>query len=92
MVQALLKNGPSAYGLVGVLATMDDLSRDAEHASVLLLYPTRSQQPKVGVLASVIALTNSGAGCNDIAELIMHATLRFIDAEESLIGSIAGQK
>src|ERR1700733_4284400 len=37
IIRNLQKNGPSAYGLVSLLATLDDLSLDASTASVQLL-------------------------------------------------------
>jgi hypothetical protein len=92
MIRALHKNGPSAHALVGLLATIDDLSLDAANASVKLLDPTRGQPPDGSVVASVILLSSSGAACNDIAELIMHATLRLIHVEEELIQSLPNQK
>jgi hypothetical protein len=97
MLQTLHKDGPSAYRLVSLLATMDDLSRDAANASTRLLmsdaeHVANGRQRDGRVLASVILLSNSGTACNDIAELIMHATLRLVHAEEDLISSVAKQK
>jgi hypothetical protein len=93
IIQKLQKNGPSAYGLVSLLATLDDLDLDGSTASVQLLRTdeeqvTRGKQPDVGSLRSVILLSNSSTACNDIAELIMHATLRFVDVEEQILGKL----
>jgi hypothetical protein len=84
LIKKMNANGPSAYGLVGLLATIDDLSRQAANASVVLLMNNPSQAS----VPLVMMLTASGTACNDIAELIMHATLRFILAEEELINSL----
>ena len=89
MIQSIHKNGPSAYALVGLLATMDDLSLDAANASVKLL-AIRGQQDNVA--SWVVSLSTSGAACNDISELIMHATLRFVQAEEAILGKLLDKK
>jgi len=88
LIKKMNANGPSAYRLVGLLATIDDLSRQAANASVFLLMNNPSQ----GSVPFVMTLTASGTACNDIAELIMHATLRFIQAEEEIINSLPGSK
>lgn len=93
MIQALHKSGPSGYGLVSLLATLDDLSLDAANASVKLLYATKAGQPNAEAVAAVILLGNSGTACNDIAELLMHATLRYIHVEEEVLEKLlANQK
>ena len=56
MVQTMHKNGPSGYGLVGLWATLDDLSLDAANASVKLLYPTKARQPSGEVAAAALGL------------------------------------
>jgi hypothetical protein len=50
MIQTLHKNGPSAYGLVGLLATLDDLSLDAANAGVQLLSRRAMGDPQTSVL------------------------------------------
>jgi hypothetical protein len=75
---------------VSLLATLDDLSLDAATAGVQLPRTdeeqvTRGKQPDVGSLSSVIVLGTAGAACNDIAELITHATLRLVNVEEQII-------
>ena len=90
IIDTMQKTGASGYGLVGLLGTLDDLSLDAANASVLLLKAyaeasTQGKQPSVAGLASVVAVSNAGTGVNDISELIMHATLRFVGAEEQAL-------
>jgi hypothetical protein len=92
MVQAMHKNGASGYVLVGLLATLDDLSLDAANASVKLLYPTKARQPNAEAVAAVVLLSNSGTACNDIAELLMHATLRYIHVEEEALQKLLGNQ
>lgn len=93
LIQSIQKNGPSAYGLVGLLATLDEMSLNAASGSVQLLrtdeeHVVKGASPDVGVLGSVIVLGNASTACTDISELIMHATLRFVDAEERALGKL----
>lgn len=89
MIQTLHKNGPSGYALVGLLATLDDLSLDAMRAAVIFAKLAPSSP---GANNSVMLLTAVGTGCNDVAELIMHATLRFIQAEEKVLELLLDKK
>jgi hypothetical protein len=36
-------------------------------------------------------LSAAGAACNDIAELIFHATMRLISAEEAVLNKLLGE-
>jgi len=90
LIQATNEKGASAYRLVGILATMDDLSLDAANGSVFLLGADdeavrQGKPPDMDAMSSVIALTTAGTACNDISELIFHATMRFVDVEEKLL-------
>jgi hypothetical protein len=93
IIRGVQKNGASAYTLVSLLATLDDLALNASTASGQLLRTdeeqvTRGKQPDVGRLSSVILLNTAGTACNDIAELILHATLRYVDVEERILGTL----
>ncbi|HMB83997.1 MAG TPA: hypothetical protein VKI40_08120 [Terriglobales bacterium] len=93
IVASMQKHGESAYGLVSLLATLDDLSLDAATASVQLLrtdeeHVAKGGQPDVGALTAVILLGNASTNCSDISELIMHATLRYVDGEEKVLGKL----
>ncbi len=97
LIEATQKNGTSAFRLVGLLATLDDLSLDAANASVLLLRDDEEQlmkgkQPGAASLSSVVVLSNAGTAVNDISELLMHATLRFIGAEEQVLDTLLNEK
>jgi len=84
LISATKAKGPSAYRLLGILATLDDLSLDAATAAVMLLLAMdRPRDP--GVMNKVVVLMSSKNGCNDIAELIMHATMRLVHVEETLL-------
>ena len=74
LIQAIQKDGPSAYGLVSLLATLDDMSLNASTGSVQLLrtdeeHVAKGAAPDVSVLASVIVLGNASTACTDISEL-----------------------
>ncbi|HEY4740716.1 MAG TPA: hypothetical protein VIH76_08995 [Candidatus Acidoferrales bacterium] len=93
LIQATNKNGTSAYRLVGVLTTLDDLSYDAATGSVFLMgmnagHTEQGKSPDLAAQGALITLTASGTACNDIAALLMHATLRFVDVEEKLLGML----
>jgi len=97
LIETVQKKGPSAYGLVSLLATLDDMSLNAATGSVQLLrtdeeHVANGGKPNVGPLTAVILLGNASTACNDISELIMHATLRFVDAEEQLLGKLLDSK
>lgn len=97
LIEATQKNGTSAFRLVGLLATLDDLSLDAANASVLLLRDDEEQlmkgkQPGAAALSSVVVLNNAGTAVNDISELLMHATLRLVEAEEQVLDKLLDEK
>jgi len=87
------KNGPSAYRLVSLVTTLDDLSLDAATASIqLLLLQIKSGQTAASNLDFLVPLLSSKNECNDISELIMHATLRFIHTEEEALEKMSHMK
>jgi hypothetical protein len=93
IIQSMKKNGPSSHGLVSLLATLDDLALDAATGSVQLLRTdeenvTKGKQPDVGTLSSVLLLSTASTACNDISELILHATLRYVHLEEEVLGKL----
>jgi hypothetical protein len=84
------KNTPSAYSLVALLITLDDLTIDATKATLFLTASYNAEamqgkQPNGDLLASLGTLTAAGTACNDIAELLGHMTLRYINAEEQIL-------
>ena len=94
IITALKYKGESAYGLIGLLSTLDDLSLDASHASTqILLYGARSISARGtfpdSVTGGVVALSTAGNDCYDISELIMHATLRLVAVEEAALSTAA---
>jgi hypothetical protein len=82
IIQAIQKNGTTGYGLVSLLATLDDLGLDASAAAVLLLAKGKCRPEDMG---SMLLLMKSKNELSDISELIMHATLRFIHIEEEIL-------
>lgn len=91
------QNGPSAYRLVSLLATLDDLSLDGANAGAQLfaadeMNVMKGAQPDGSALVAITGLMSAGSACNDIAELILHATLRFIRAEEDVLEKLSGKQ
>jgi hypothetical protein len=83
LISATKSNGPSAYRLLGILTSLDDLSLNASSAAVVLLTSAIRQQPQIA--NEVVLLMNSKNACSDISELIFHATMRFVHVEEDLL-------
>ena len=73
-----------------MLTTLDDLSLDAASGSVLLLSAdvAKGRLPDAAAGSAVFALSTAGMACNDIAELIFHATMRLIAAEETALNKL----
>jgi hypothetical protein len=91
LISETIKNGPTAYRLVGVLGTLDDLSRDAAKGTVFLLIAEMDRPtPEGGTVA--LSLSAVGTACNDIAELIFHATMRLIAAEETALNKLLDEQ
>lgn len=79
LIRTLHENGPSAYRLVAILATLDDLSLDAAKAALVL---SVAEPPVNGRATAVLLLSSASEACNDISELIFHLTLRYVHTEE----------
>jgi len=76
-----------------VLTTLDDLSLDAANGSTFLLAADGDRVAKgaphdTNIRDAVVALSSAGTSCNDIAELIFHATMRLIAAEETALSKL----
>jgi len=97
LISKAIERGPTAYGLVGVLTTLDDLSLGAANGTAILLAAdgdrmARGEIRDTGTRDSVAALSSAGTSCNDIAELIFHATMRLIAAEETLLNKLLDEQ
>ncbi|MCU1251294.1 MAG: endonuclease [Edaphobacter sp.] len=95
LVRILKTNGPSGYALVGLTATLDDLSLDASRGETQVVLQTLMNADKdrsSRFIGDLSLLTSAGTGVSDISELIMHATLRYVSAEETLLSSISRLK
>ena len=84
-----LKEGASAYRLVGLLSLLDDMTVDASNASFRLMQEDAkavgAKRADIGVLAAILPLNGAQTGLNDISELILHATLRYVGTEEQAL-------
>lgn len=49
---------------------------------------SQGNKPDVKQGSAAAALTYAGSGTGDISELLMHAALRFVNAEEELLGKL----
>jgi hypothetical protein len=90
IIVGIRKNGSSAYSLTSLVTTLDDLSLDAATASVqLLLLRIQSGQATTNRLDFLVPLMTSKNECNDISELLTHATLRLIHTEEEVLQKLS---
>jgi hypothetical protein len=97
MIKATQQNGPSAYRLVGLLATLDDLTIGSANASIILVKSDEEQiikgrQADPSRLALALQFEGIQSGCNDISELVMHSTLRLIAAEEAILDKLSNSQ
>lgn len=93
IIAGLRTKGPSGAGLLMLITTLDDLALDATQGGLRLLvqnqtHPVNAEADTATVM-SVMSLSTAEVGCNDISELLVHASLRFIGAEDSLLAEIA---
>jgi hypothetical protein len=94
LIGTLIKNGPSAYRLVALVITLDDVVIDADLSSQEILKTGLSaastgKAVSMDSLGAVIVLNTAATACDDISELIGHATLRLISAEEKILEQAA---
>jgi hypothetical protein len=97
IIRALDKNGPTVYALVALITTLDDLVIDARvDMTNILITMVNFQAGGKTVPSAAISMVNgleTAATANyDICELIGHATLRFVKAEETLIDQLTPKK
>ena|SRR5215472_2172543 len=84
IIKKMLENGATGYGLVVLVATLDDLSLNSARGTTALL-TLEIKAPTEEVPGSLLILSSSGTECNDISELLLHSTLRFISVEENVL-------
>jgi hypothetical protein len=97
IISAQQRNGPTGYGLVTLVVTLDDLNSNAIRSALVLVSTDRDKiaaggRPDPNLPSFVLALSTAGSSCNDIAELIMHATLRYLSVEETILGELLDGK
>jgi hypothetical protein len=87
-ILAIKKNGPSAYALVDLISTLDDLSLDASRLTtrtlILAIQDLQADGRNQSTFeANIMRITQAGQATYDISELLLHTTLRYIAVEES---------
>jgi hypothetical protein len=91
-IKAMKKNGSSAYALVALVSLLDDLNLDASRAT-LQIFRLAHDDDKTGkknpsIVPDFLNIAEAGKNCGDISELLLHATLRYIAAEESALSKL----
>jgi hypothetical protein len=92
IVADLKKNGPSSYALVSLVATLDDIALDASRAAQgdLMAYcrnGLKGNSPDQAAMVSMMGLLDSETSVNDISELVLHATLRYVKVESDVLNA-----
>jgi hypothetical protein len=87
-IAAIRANGRSAYALVALVSTLDDISLDCcrAEARMVVMIPTVKGDAKSTLTADLFSLTGAGKSAYDMSELLLHATLRYVSAEEEMLG------
>jgi hypothetical protein len=91
LIKGMLTGGASAYGLVALVATLDDLSLNAARGTTDLLR-LEIKEPSEELGGLLLLLSSSATECNDISELLLHSTLRFISAEETILAKLTASR
>ena len=87
ILAAMKSKGASGYGLMMLLDALDTLTLDATDANMRLLVHNTAAN-KLSDTATMLPMTSLKTaldGCNDISELLLHASLRYIAGEEALL-------
>lgn len=88
VIDAIKKNGTSAYSLVALIGILDDMSLNAARASAaatLVALKEDRTDPKNHAMDDFVSLAQAEKNCYDISELLLHATLRYISVEETAL-------
>jgi hypothetical protein len=84
IIQALEETSPSAYGLVGLITTLDDVTLNASRAATVILLGRGAKGDKESDRV-VAELGSAQNGCYEASERITNATLRLIQVEEKVL-------
>jgi hypothetical protein len=80
VIAAIKKNGSTAVALVSLIAVLDDMSLNGARASAsTLLLAVEDKR----AMQDFQNLAQAEKNCYDISELLLHATIRYISAEEA---------
>lgn len=87
VVTALSKNAPSAYVSTELLITLNQLAINAANGAQAISHKamvmaTSGQTVSLDALAAADSLTKAQSALTEVSELVGHATLRLIAAEE----------
>jgi len=84
VIQALQETSPSAYGLVGLITTLDDVTLNASRAATVILLGRGTKDGKEANRV-VAELGSAQNGCYEASERITNAALRLIKLEEKVL-------
>lgn len=83
VISAIKKNGSTAVALVSLIAVLDDLSLNGARASAFTMVLAVGDDKLA--MQDFKNIAQAEKNCYDISELLLHATIRYISAEETAL-------
>ena len=91
VISAIKKNGSTAVALVSLIAILDDMSLNGARASAATMMVAVSEDrgnPSNHAMQDFQEIAQAEKNCYDISELLLHATIRYISAEENALRTL----
>jgi tRNA splicing ligase len=95
VITAIKKNGSTGVALLSLLTILDDMSLNAQKASaVVMIVALREDKTNRNnhAMQDFQDLAQAGKNCYDISELLFHAAIRYISAEETALRVLLDKK
>jgi predicted nucleic acid-binding Zn-ribbon protein len=91
VISAIKKNGSTAVALVSLIAILDDMSLNGARASASTMLVAMSEDRAKSsdhAMQDFQDIAQAEKNCYDISELLLHATIRYISAEENALRTL----
>lgn len=91
VISAIKKNGSTAVALVTLISILDDMSLNGARASAAMMLVAASEdrtKPSNHAMQDFQDIAQAEKNCYDISELLLHATIRYISAEENALRTL----
>ena len=90
IISTIKKNGSTAVALVSLIAVLDDMSLNGARASAVAMLLAAGEDKRA--MQDFQNLAQAEKNCYDISELLLHATIRYISAEETALRVLLKQQ